>query len=557
MKQFSPRRSMKQKRLTNASSSRLSSSTSNKRNMLRLLVVASLTVIMICFIITIMGGPQAMDNLYVLPQSAFSKIQAVMEVYNTEEVTSKEKAPPSSTLTSKIPYFQTSFSFMWWKSRRFSTRNDLMKLMIVDEENNDNDNNNKAKSERDVVVDIISTGSLGQPQLIEAQATTWASHKSVRYFFGLTENDDAEPDCSRSLTKSQMMAISDYCRKTKYTGIWQHSPLMKYQMNSYAGGKYLQEKNPGWLCAQKRPSHGIGKIGRFYREQLTSASKQANAKTATPTAAAAIFTTLPDYLILVDDDTYFNMDWFQSYVKDWDSSIPRAEAGCLIRSPLHLVNNSFAYGGYGLILSQGAIYNLIHRHIHCRTTLTNDTEKSGQRSGNANVDDDDLDSSFNQNACQRLRDNLIGERQSFQNGMSVSDLMDAHAARETYSSYPDWDSKSYPPYCLHSDWATGYYVNTYHIPNHVSDLHGEESYFQDRPDTRIYWNLGIIYHKGKPRNCKNEGFEKCDSKSEICHRISPDHMKQLTDQVKATANPNQFHKPKKDVLILDLTLKSE
>lgn len=55
-------------------------------------------------------------------------------------------------------------------------------------------------------------------------------------------------------------------------------------------------------------------------------------------------------------------------------------------------------------MSRRAIENLV-RPFHC----------------DARSDDE-----FEQNVCLRLKDDLLGERQHFQNGMSVSDFMGAH-----------------------------------------------------------------------------------------------------------------------------------
>jgi hypothetical protein len=67
----------------------------------------------------------------------------------------------------------------------------------------------------------------------------------------------------------------------------------------------------------------------------------------------------------VDDDTYINLDWFTHHYDGFDSSIPRADAGCLVIHPAHMTNFSFPFGGFGLFLTQGTVANLI-RLIHCQ-----------------------------------------------------------------------------------------------------------------------------------------------------------------------------------------------
>jgi len=62
----------------------------------------------------------------------------------------------------------------------------------------------------------------------------------------------------------------------------------------------LKNKNtPGWLCAQKRPARGLIKAIRAYQTQGDDNESH--------------FTSLPDYLIIVDDDTYYNMEHFSRY----------------------------------------------------------------------------------------------------------------------------------------------------------------------------------------------------------------------------------------------------
>jgi hypothetical protein len=342
-----------------------------------------------------------------------------------------------------------------------------------------------------LTIDIISTGSKTNPALLEGQASAYSIHPSVRFFFGLTEEDDADPTCAERLTYETMAQISEHCVSTKIRRRhkwWKHSDLMKFQTNHFLHGKYMEKKNPGWLCAQKRPAHGLGKLGKFYRQGLAWYNE-----------------TLPDYLLIVDDDTYINLQWFEQEFGSQDSNIPRAEAGCLIFSPF---NNTFPFGGFGTILSKGAIHNLI-RPIQCKDNSTIDA--------------------FSAHACHQLEKNLIGEQESFQDGMSISDLMNAHASRDNYADFPDW-SASYP-YCLHSDWATGFYTNFYQVSNHITDFVDNRPEYEDWPMYRLGWSLGrwSLRTNNEPFHgvCLNEGPEKCKADAQICHRLSAENMTNL------------------------------
>jgi len=230
-------------------------------------------------------------------------------------------------------------------------------------------------------------------------------------------------------------------------------------------------------------------------------------------------------MILVDDDSYYNMDLFQQFVKSWeeDSSFPRIEAGCLIKQPLHVGTNfSHPFGGFGLILSRGAIQNLM-RPLHCNsnTAASSSIEET---------------SSFLNHACQQLQLNWFGEASAFREGMSVSDLMDAHASREAYYG-SDALSTSFP-FCFHSDWILGHYMNHYHISSHVTEFKEPDpfyvkayDYHRYMPTIRMGWSLGILYEnkkKNPPRNCYNDG-EKCPVGSQICHHLTTKQLKDIYD----------------------------
>lgn len=379
----------------------------------------------------------------------------------------------------------SSSSYMWCRGQRFRAFSDM----------DDCIHGTPKSNKPNVTVDIMTGGSKNNIQMLTTQANTMGSHSSVRFFFAGTEDDDADPTCHTRLTKAQMMDISRYChaRRRKYP----YRSLVRYMINDFAKGEYLADKSPGWMCSNTRVGAGHASIGRRYKAMVASGGPEM----------------LPEYLILLDDDGYYNMDWFLRFAQERDPSIPAAYAGCLVEKPHHLANFSFPYGGFGTVYSRGTILNLI-RPLHCR----------GDGSG---MDE------FMNHACAQIQRNMFGEQESFLEGMSVSDLMGAHATRADFADVEKFKRAKYP-FCLHGDWTTGYYVNYYRLSNQNAD-----SWYNsiDRPQFRM-GNFGKIYKK-PTGNCKHDGDSKCNRNSEICHHIS---MKKMEDLAKH-AKPEPEHIP--------------
>jgi hypothetical protein len=187
-----------------------------------------------------------------------------------------------------------------------------------------------------LVVDIISIGSKARPDYQEAQRNTFAKHKSVRFYFNVTEDDDADLNCSRTLRRNDVAVIAKRCRHLR---VGAHSSFMQILQSMYSRPVKLKQKasGSGWMCAQARPTHGFGKVVAQYRAMKETHGDQA----------------LPDYLLIADDDTYVNMELVGEYLSNFDNGVPRAIAGCLLRTPSKQLNFSFPYGGYGTILSRG------------------------------------------------------------------------------------------------------------------------------------------------------------------------------------------------------------
>ncbi|KAI2502835.1 hypothetical protein MHU86_11659 [Fragilaria crotonensis] len=146
-----------------------------------------------------------------------------------------------------------------------------------------------------------------------------------------------------------------------------------------------------WMCALTRFAH-VGKVGRFYRQEL---------------AQQGSTFTLPDFLLVQDDDTYYNMIKMYPYLEQKDPLRATADAGCLVRMPIAEIAFDYPYGGFGLILSKASLEKWI-RPVDCDHPRKDDVWET--------------------KVCMQLKENLIGEGFAWKNGMSITDLMAAHAA---------------------------------------------------------------------------------------------------------------------------------
>jgi hypothetical protein len=341
------------------------------------------------------------------------------------------------------------------------------------------------------VVDILSVSSVTQEDLLRAQQDTFASHVSVRTFFNVTEFDDADPDCYKHLTLDDVRAVSNFCR-SRPRGL---SHVMHSMRGQYGRMQWLEKKaNPaGWVCAQVRPYSGLLKVYKHYEE-----SKHA----------------LPDYLIMMDDDTYYNMEQFQRNFAKMNSSQDLFYAGCLVRWPIHQINITFPFGGFGSILSQGSLRNLFEP-IYCPPHWSENNSTLIRR----------------QSLCNRIAESNIGENRYFKSGMNLVELMYHYVSTEKYRDVKEW-SRDGGGYCMHSDWVIGYFANYYNVSNHV-----ENPFYARVPHARIEAYQGSEIYKGGTGFCINEGD--CKAASEICHYATPRWMKDETDRLRLKV-PDKF-----------------
>mmetsp|Transcript_13382 Transcript_13382/g.32221 ORF Transcript_13382/g.32221 Transcript_13382/m.32221 type:complete len:769 (-) Transcript_13382:315-2621(-) len=343
-----------------------------------------------------------------------------------------------------------------------------------------------------MTVDIISIGSVHRLDYLSAQQTTFASHCTVRNFFTATEKDDADPECESKLSNQTVESISNFCRRGfrwGRKGKW----FMEYMAGAYAFHRWLmKKKNPqGWVCAQTRPPQALFNVLGKYKKKNE---------------------TFPDYLMIIDDDTYYNMKLFSDYFKPMNSSEPIATAGCRVRSPVHRINFTIPFGGYGITVSKGWLEKIV-KPISC----PGDTEYC--------------------NAIQ-VADH-IGEKAVFKNGMTIAELMYGYSNYEPFDQRETWTIG----FCLHSDWFIAYFTNFYNISNHVTDPD-----FVNVPQARLGSIMESEINGGDaPHRRKICDFHSgnCHSMSFACHYSNPTEMKAITDIVRQE-NPSEYMLPETD-----------
>jgi len=364
-----------------------------------------------------------------------------------------------------------------------------------------------------LLLDALSVGTQYNLKLLEAQSQTWASHRSIRHYFAATELDDADKTCYKTLNRAMIEQIVDLCVNEQPL-VKERGMRIQYK-KSFSKGQFMQ-RGAGWMCAQQRFAVAVETLGNLYRKQLQVEGW-----------------TLPDFILMQDDDTYYNMVKIEDFLIDKDPSIPLAEAPCLIRHTQEY-DFSFPWGGkcvgrlvfgetrvckvsenlpffssgYGFILSRGAIENLI-RPIYCNNTSESDE--------------------FERNVCSRLEDDVLGERQYFRNGMSVSDLMGAQVRNNFFTRF----SRENWAYCLHGDWVLGYFVNYYYISSPTKDAG-----FENVPEVRIEGTLGGTFKEDKG-NCIYGSVDMCTEAAHVCHRQTAKSMATRTREVAAKA-PGAF-----------------
>ena len=363
-------------------------------------------------------------------------------------------------------------------------------------------------------VDVLSISSLSRPEFSQSQKNTWASHPAVRDFTTVTEKDDPSPSCHlkystpQEASKYAMRCKTGFGKGTTANGkgkAWpKNNMVTNFFTNKYARPQWLAKKADAgaWLCAQRRMAAGLAKVGQLYRAGTTKE--------------------LPEYLILADDDMYINMNLFDVYVlKAQNSNLlhqgevieaganrtAKVFAGCVVvANPVDEFQFTFPFGGYGTFFNKGSIERLI-MPLNCSSI----NERLSSTS------------TFEIGACHRLTsgEDLLSESHYFRDGMSLSDLMGALASKHS-------------PYCMHSDWGVGYFINFYNVSGVRWDGPDAQGgwYPKNVAQNRLHPLLdqySFIYKKKQKYmmgNCMLDG-DTCNPRSMVCHYVNNTQMERL------------------------------
>jgi hypothetical protein len=349
-------------------------------------------------------------------------------------------------------------------------------------------------------IDILSIGSQTRPAYHDAQQDTFGSSSSVRNFIRVTEEVDSDQTCSTSLSWSSLVGIVMYCRG-RYPS-WpptinqprNTSFTLEQRKRFVPVHKLLRKANPiGWLCAQKRPLEAfVNYMQQFHQDHYSNPESNPSA-----TKRQYGVSDLPDYLFIIDDDTYVNLPLVETELRArFPSHSAYAVSGRLLGSHKYY---PYPVGGLGIIFSKPVLQNFL-TPIYCNEPVAAGAE-------------------FVALVCQQITNNLIGELSIFRNGMTVLDLLHAYVTRNRYTDFPRW---SYPGYCMHSDWVWGFIFRAYHLtgPNDQMRPYNASSPLEGEGHSKS------PYDDTMHDNTKSE----CTVHSHLCHYAGPEQMKAIYKQ---------------------------
>ncbi len=408
-------------------------------------------------------------------------------------------------------------------------------------------------------IDILSTGSTTRLNYLHSQVKSWASHVGVRNFWGVTERNDVHPNCTQDLISkaedfvNRPLQITNehfkWCKRTMANPTTD-SNLMSLFRTFYGAG--TRRKGPGWLCAQVRFGQALGKVGAEYRRRIQKRLNEIyrnendegeEEQSQSPRIRIRNFNDLlryhgeflPDYLLLVDDDTYVNLDLFQKLVKNatahaetgsndyvsglhHDVNKPLVYAGCLGELKTSAANFSAYTGGYGVILSRGTVARMI-QPIFCEEWKKREYEHEHNSTARTRSTQSQLSDveHLNMRVCERIEENMLGEKERFVDGMTITDL-----------SFEL--SKSPDDFCLNSDWLQSYLMGYYFLSDHMSPKIANS---HDEGKRIIPFLHSEQTFRGSNGICQNNSPSNCDESKIICHYQTPDHMESLTRAIRA------------------------
>lgn len=321
------------------------------------------------------------------------------------------------------------------------------------------------KKNEDLTVDVLSLGYKDRLEFLETQRQTWASHQYVRSFWGLTEIDDMARNCESTIVSD----VKDHIRTCKSYHRSNSEGLKKFRTDLYDMTYVGKKKNPkSWLCAQSRLILGFIKLLNEYQRLLST---------------EFMSKVLPDYLAIVEDDTYLNMQLFGDFVKDKNPDIPITYSGCSANLVVQL-------GGFNLFLSKGVIERLI-TPLTC--SFSSKRKKKDENTTSTNL------SSWMKSACKTLDKSPLGEYDIFHDGMSLVDVAYLLASKESF--------------CMFAGWFMKYLLAEYLVSEPTEDT-GK-----------------LVHPYFEAENCANNGDLYCKISSQVCFWQTPESMVATTSVV--------------------------
>lgn len=161
--------------------------------------------------------------------------------------------------------------------------------------------------------DVVSIGSVTRMDYLTSQIETWASHRSIRYYWGFSELQDYDPECS-AMSDEARAALVETC-KDRADPAFGDNRIQSFFEEYYglSEGNVVRSNDPGWICAQRRVGRAFGWLHAQYFEGQVA---------------------LPDYLLLVDDDTYIDLVDVMAYLERERQKLDNnttafARAGCV------------------------------------------------------------------------------------------------------------------------------------------------------------------------------------------------------------------------------------
>jgi len=323
-----------------------------------------------------------------------------------------------------------------------------------------------------IAFDILSIGSKTRFRYMTTQLHTWASHPAVRNFWGVTEDDDSYPMCLGKDAETRAEEYINFCKNEKTSDNIIKKTFQFWHADATSFKEDGINNHCGWLAAQRRSVQSLGKRLKEYKKQEAQYGT----------------IILPDYLLVVDDDSFVNMDLLYSFMKEKDPLIPQIHAGCLLKVnyPEPDFMWTFPWGGFGLILNRESIARLI-RPLNCGNQVSRDPKWTD----------------FETKACTMLEENNIDEKDFFYQGMTLGDLMFAYSLKKDY--------------CMHSDWMTGYFGSNFFLSK---DDHGDS------------FNLLDYFSSENCASAADDGSKlRCTVTSRVCHKQNPESMRRTMVEI--------------------------